>query len=222
MRDQRWLRATARVTASMLAAGALFLGNPGHVAATMTGGGAFDATLTLQTFPCPSFTCGGSATGTASLSLSGVGTATVSGVPLPFTAAWTPTVSVLNAAITYGDTCELDQPDGTVPLSGNGGGTFTLSGGSVVLGGGVLTPATLSGTINFDRIANAMVMSLSSLSITPPAGSPVIAINENNGALVGQVAAAIIWTNGPGTCPVSTGQVTNQTAILAGLTVQPA
>jgi len=221
VRDKRWARASARIMTALLATGIALLGTPRFVAATTTGSGSVDITLTMQVFPCFSGGCPGSATGTGGLSLSGLGTATTSGVPVPFTAVWPPEVSSVSASFTYQDTCELGQPDGTVPLSGGGVGGFTLSGGTVVLGGGTVSAATLSGTINFSRIANAVVMSLSALSITPPAGSPVIAVNLNSGALVGQAAAGLVWTNGPGSCGAN-GQVMNQTAMLAGIVLQPA
>lgn len=218
----RRVRAIGPMAAAVAIAGTLCLGSPRPADATMTGVGSFPLlTVTLNVFPCFGGGCAGSATGTAALSLSGVGSATISGVPVPYTAVWAPTVSTLSAPLTYQDTCELNQPDGTVPLSGVGGGTFTLTGGSVVLGGAVLTPATLAGGFTFTRVANGLVITLSSLSITPPGGSPVIAVNANNGLLVGQSAAGLVWTNGPGTCAAS-GQVLGQTATVTGMALQAA
>jgi hypothetical protein len=202
----------ARLFASVVVAATAWCGSPRPVEATTTGGGAISGTMSLDTFPCYIGGCGGTIAGTAVLSLSGLGTATISGLPVPYTAAWAPPASSFTAGFSYKDTCELGQPDGTVPITTDpAGGTFTLSGGSVSIGGGPLMSATLTGGYQFVRQADAMRVSLTNLVLTPASGSPVIAVNLT-AALAGQSAAAVQWTNGPGTCGGASNQVLNQTA----------
>ena len=217
----RTARLSSRLVAAFLVGGSACVGAPHTVAATTTGGGSFSATVMLDVFPCYSGGCAATIAGTAGLSLSGLGTQTANGtiVPVPYTAAWVPTEAVLTGTFTYQDTCELGQPDGTVPLSGNGGGSFTLSGGSAVVGD-TLTAATLSGGFAFTRVGDGLRITLSNLTITPPSGSPVLAVNLT-GAVAGQSVAPLVWTNGPGTCGGASNQVLSQTAAVVGGVLQP-
>jgi hypothetical protein len=213
-----WRARLAVVLVSVTAAG---LGVPRAAAATTTGAGAFSGTVTLPIFPCPTApTCtGGTFTGTAALSLSGVGTATMSGVPVPYTAAWPATPGNLTvSSFNYFDDCAGIEPPGVPPLLGNAQGTLTLSGGTLVLGGGTLGSATLTGVFNWDRTGTAVRVALTSLTIT--AGAGAAAVNLDN-TIKGQSAAGFVWTNGPGQCSPGPSQ-TNQTAAVAGVTLQAA
>src|SRR5258708_16792445 len=108
------LSAAGRLAAALALVHGACLATPHAVEASTSGAGFFTGTVTLNLFPCYTGGCGGIVAGTAGLSLSGVGTATINGtlVPVPYTAVWAPTQSSLSAGFTYQDVCELGQPDG--------------------------------------------------------------------------------------------------------------
>ena len=222
MRASWETRRVARLMLAVMLAAVGGVGIPTGAGATTTGGGVLNMTFTWPLFPCNS-PCPASASGNAALSLSGLGTTTIGGVPLPYTAEWTPTASSLSlGSADYQDTCELGQEklNGTVPLSGSGSGNFSLSGGTAVVGAGVVSGATLSGNVQIDRVGNEMRLVMTGLVIKPPSGSPVLAMNTTD-LIFGQSATGVVWTNGPGTCPiVAANQVSNQTAQVTGLVVQ--
>jgi hypothetical protein len=209
----------ARIALALVAVMAAALGMPGSAAASMTGTGALSGGVTLPIFPCPSTpTCfGGTFTGTAALSLSGVGTGTISGVPVPYSAAWTATSGNLTVPdIGYQDDCMGIETAGIPPLLGNAGGTFNLTGGTLVVGTGTFSNATLTGTFSWDRKGTAVRVTLTGLTIA--AGAGAVAINLND-TIAGESPAGFIWTNGPGQCTPGPSQ-SNQTASVAGVALQ--
>ncbi len=217
MRRRVSRRAVARVVMAFVVVIGVGVGTPRPVEATTTGVGALEGTVLLPYFPCAS--CNpGTLTATSALSLSGLGTASISGVPAPYTAVWPATLNNFSAQFQYSDSC-VGVPNGVPSIDGNGGGGFTLTGGLLVLGGGTLTNATLSGSFNFRRLGSGFAVALSSLTVTAASTGAPVAVNLNNG-VTGQSPMAFVWTNGPGTC--GPGQLVNQTAQVVGLTLQAA
>lgn len=189
-------------------------------ASTTTGGGTFTGVVTLATFPCGSCATGGSFAGQVTLSLSGLST---SGVP--YSAAWVapvPPAANVSAGFGYGESC-VGQPDGSPPLIGTAGGTFSVTGGTAVVNYAPMNPATLTGNFNWTRVGTAVSIQFTNLVITAGAGNTRVAVNLANtvaGLTVGQGASTFVWTNGPGVCggPAQS----NQTAEVAGVSLQPA
>ncbi len=185
---------------------------------TTTGGGSFTGAVTLPFFPCAN--CGGATfTGSVTLSLSGVGTSAVDGVPMPYSAVWTaplPPATNASAIFGYDESCLTGQPDNLPPLIGTAGGPFSVTGGMLTLGSGTIGPATLSGTFNWVRATTGARLTLSALTITAPQTS---AVNLDDAVLVGQGASGFVWSMPVGTCAT---QVVNQTATVGGISLQAA
>lgn len=182
---------------------------------TTTGAGSVSGTATLWQFPCTN--CGsGLFSGTVVLSLSGVGTSTISGLQLPYTAYWAGQLNNTSATFNFDETCVAGQPANLPPLVGTAAGSFTVSGGEAVIAGQTYGGVTLSGGLDWTRIGVTAHLTLSGLTIAASNGSTV-AVNLM-GTVLGQGAAAFVWTNGPGTCAVTQA---NQTAQIAGFAMQP-
>jgi hypothetical protein len=160
--------------------------------------------------------------GSAGLSLSGFGALSVGGVngtsvSGTYTAVWTAVPNNLSAGIAYSDSCD-GVPSGVPSINGSGGGTFTLTGGSAVVGGAMMPNATLSGSLNLMRHADGVFVTLYALSVTAGTGSTAVAVNLDN-TITGESPTGVIWANGPGVCGAG-GQVTNQVGQIVGLTLQ--
>lgn len=190
------------------------------VAATTTGTGTFAGTVTLIEFPCSCPSGGGSFAGQVGLALAGL---SITGVP--YVAAWSPPVPpATNATASFGyeEDC-ITQPNGTPPLIGSAGGTFSVTGGSAIVGTQQLNPATLTGNINWSRDGTLASIQFTNLVITAGSGNSTVAVNLANslaGIATGQGGSGFVWTNGPGVC----GGVpqANQTAEITGVALQPA
>jgi hypothetical protein len=184
---------------------------------TTTGGGFFVGTVTLPFFPCAG--CGTTFTGSAALSLAGIGTGSLDGVPVPYVAVWPLAVNDLTATVTYNEACANAPVDTLPPLAGSAGGPLILTGGSLVLGGGApLTGATLTGSFSWTRTATAVHITLTDLTVTATSSGTTVAISLT-ATVTGQSATGFVWTNGPGTCAAN-GQQVNQTAVVGGLALQ--
>jgi hypothetical protein len=210
-----------RSIGALLAASVVVVASSPPVAATTTttGGGSFTGTVTLPFFPCSN--CGsGSFTGSVTLSLSGIGTTAVDGVPIPYSATWTapapPATNASSPSFGYDETCAAGEPDAAVPLLGTAGGTFNVSGGTLVLATGSIGGATLSGTFNWVRVAAGARLTLSGLRITAPATT---AVNLNDTVLLGESGAGFVWSTPAGSCGT---QQLNQSATVAGVALQGA
>lgn len=188
---------------------------PTPAAGSITGGGTFEATVTLPFFPCSN--CGGGVlSGRVGLSLSGVGTRTIDGAPIPYTAVWPTALASLpnlSAAFGYDEACSFAQPPNTPPVIGTAGGSFTVTSGSLLLGGGTISGATLTGAFSWLREGTAAHITLTNLLIT---ASPTTAISLTT-VVEGQGAAAVALLPPWGTC---INQATNQTMTVAGVALQ--
>lgn len=183
--------------------------------ASTTGAGLVGGTVTLPYFPCAS--CSTTFTGTASMSLSGVGTASLGGVPVPYSAEWAASLGDLSASVTYAESCATGQPSDIPPLSGSAGGTFTLRGGTGVVDASTV-PVTLSGDFAWTRVGTFVRIDLTNLAVTADLSGTTVAINLTN-SIAGQSATGFVWTNGPGTCSAN-GQQVNQTAAVVGVVLE--
>lgn len=210
---------TVRVGIALCAVAAIAPSVPRLAEASTTGIGSFSGTVAMSGYPCPSPNCpGGSFTGTAGLTLSGFGTASLGGAgPAPYTAAWPSALGNLTIpSFTYATSCGI-SPAGVPPLQGSGGGLFSLTGGTLILGGGTISNVTLAGMSAWQWTATALVVTLSDLTITTDAGT--VAVNLTNQVLTGRSASGFVWTSLPGTCG---GVPQPENALVAGVAVQPA
>jgi hypothetical protein len=205
--------------ASMIAA-AMVLGAGGAAIATTTGGGSLAGTLTFGSgYPCSGCT-GGAISATVVASLSGL---PQSG--LAYTATWPdprtppPGAGNFQAGFVYTNQCDVTEP--VPPLRGFGSGSFTLSGGLLVVNGTAYDNATLSGNFSWQwQGGTTMAITLTGLNITGGSGpSPVAVSLSLDNLVVGAGAMSFAWTNGPGNCAV---QNTWQTAEVVASFVQPA
>jgi len=215
-RSGRRERIRALITGLAMAAASLSL-TVTTASASTTGGGIFEGIVTLPSFPCTNCT-GGAFAGSATLSLSGLATSTMDGLALPYTAAWTG-LNNASAVLIYDESCFPQQPGDTFPPEGTANGTFIVTGGLLSIAGGQPLSATLSGSLSWLRVGVAAQMTVSDLTITAPSGGSTVAVNLTNTLLVGQSGDAFMWTNGPGTCATTQA---NQTAVVAGIALQPA
>lgn len=193
------------------------LATASSASASTTGGGVFVGTVSLPSFPCSNCT-GALFQGTASLTLSGMATLSLSGVPMPYVAVWAADPGNASAVMSYDENCISGQPGDTPPPEGTASGTFVITGGLLSLAGGPLLSATLTGSLSWLRVGLAAQMTVSDLAITAPTGGSTVAVNLTNTLLVGQSANAFVWTNGPGTCATTQA---GQTALVAGIALQP-
>jgi hypothetical protein len=213
------LRRFLALALSALVLVALWGALPLRVAASTTGSGLFSGTVILPGFPCAN--CGGgSFTGSAALTLAGVGTTALDGVPIPYSATWAapvpPATNASASSFGYDEQCLGGQPDWAPPLIGTAGGFFTITGGTLVLATGSVGPATLSGTFSWLREGTAAHLSFTGLTISAPSTT---AINLNDALLAGQGGAGFVWSTPTGTCGT---QVTNEQATVAGIALQAA
>lgn len=177
--------------------------------ATTAGSGVLDVSAMLVEYPCVPGVCSnlsGLLSGTGAMSLSGLSSASV-----PYSAVWTATTGNFSGDVRgSSDTCEFGLP---APVQGYENGTFTLSGGVFVIGATTYS-ATLTGSYALSRLGAAVTIQLTQLTIT---GGPNTAVNLP-GSISSPAPVAMVWTNGPGTCQAPQ---TNQTALIAGLVLQP-
>ena len=216
----RWFRPDPhRVARSAAALIALVIGlagcQPAYAVTTTTGGGLFAGTVTLGVFPCTNC-INGQFAGTVDLALTGLATATMSGLQVPYVAYWAAQSQNASALFNFDDTCAAGQPANLPPLIGTASGTFTVTGGHVSVAGQAFQGATLTGDLNWTRVGVSARLTLSLLSITASDGSTVALTLTN--LIFGQSVTAFVWTNGPGTCAVPQ---TNQTAQIEGIELQP-
>lgn len=114
---------------------------------TLTGGGSWEGTVSLLTYPCPSLSCGGNFAGLFVGSVSGVDTqGNPYSIVWPDPTAPLPTAN-LAASFDYNETCPLSQ-------TGSANGGFTISGGYVkdaALSGGAAHNGALAGSFSWTR-----------------------------------------------------------------------
>jgi hypothetical protein len=183
---QRWRRLVAGGIGAALTCG-LLLSTSASAAATpstgtFTGGGSWEGTVTLPTYPCNSISCGGNFAGLFAGSVSGVDT-----LGNPYSITWPdPTAPLpstnLTAAFDYNEMCPASQ-------TGTAGGSFTVSGGLVrdpALSGGQAHDGTVTGSFSWIRGGLVVVVILSAAQTT--GGGVVLAtplLPEASGAGVG-------------------------------------
>jgi hypothetical protein len=212
---RRLSNCACRIAAGTLAFVAVLGTTPTASATTTTGGGLLQASGVLPVFPCYPCPSNATLTGLAALSLSGLGTATLNGVPIPYSAAWPGAASTSNLTIglSYNDYCTLTP----AALQGDGTGNFALSGGVLMLGGGVLGNAVLTGTLVFTREGTAMRILLQDLTVTAGPNGATVAVSLNS-QLLGASATGFVPLGAPGICA---SPQTNVSTILAGVALQP-
>jgi hypothetical protein len=214
----RGLRRAGAMAAIALATAAAAVGVPSRAGATVDGGGSISGAVNLPSFPCQTGCSGGTFVGTATLALSGLGTSSVSGVPLPYAAVWSAQAGNASAGFTFQDACIAGQGP-TPPATGSANGSFSVTGGELSVAGGTFQSATVTGILNWTRVGASARLELIALQITAPAsGGTTLAVNLDN-RVEGESPTAFVWTNGPGTCAVTQ---LNQTALIEGVALSPA
>ncbi len=182
---------------------------------TMTSGAELDGTVTLSSFPCiASYPPGCSATfvGTLRGTVSGLD---VAGHPyavtFPDPAGGSVTSPNITASLGYDDVCAAWPI--VVPPSGEGGGTFTVTGGLLIDNGVVSHGAQLSGGFGWIRDGTAASFGLSSGAVS--SGGTTVATNVEIGEGVGQ----FIPLGGPAWCNAIQA---NYPALISGVHLVPA
>jgi len=144
----------------------------------------FTVTGTVKEFPCAVGPCDGS--------LGGLGTASISGETVagaPFTAVWPDPGQPLPAANLTGglsDIFDMCPVSGPAPsLVGSGNGSFSLIGGLLSIAGQQTGGATLSGAFSWLRSETAVVITVSSATVT-----------NGSGLVVAQQATLVDGTGG--------------------------
>jgi hypothetical protein len=169
-----------------------------HAAALTSGGGFFNASGVLPLMPCN--TCGLLLTGTMGVTLHGLDTA-----GLPFVATWPdPSVNPLQpdmtAGVVYTETCgpTADTPPS---LTGSASGYFTVANGLLVRPNGVSHSATLTGSLDWQRVGAVLVLDISATDVDD-GSSNLVASTANPGItlLDGEGAAAYDPNSWTGNC----------------------
>lgn len=153
----RRLRLTVTGVLAALVAGSL----ASTARAGGTTAGTWTGTLSMDNYPCPTGTCGGSLAGSLVGTVAGVdpqGSAFTVTWPDP-TAPVNPTARNLAASFLYTAGCPVGQ-------AGHASGSFTLAGGYVDDGGAISHDGTITGQLDALLLGLAVVVSTSGSQLT--------------------------------------------------------
>jgi hypothetical protein len=165
MRDGRRVPARGACLASFaLAVCGVASSIPPAAASSISGGGEFDGTVSLELFPCPS-----SCIATFTASFRGmVGGTNTAGQPYtvvfpdPTTVPPLPSANLLTSGVTYNDVCgAVTYAPAAFAGSGSGGGSFQVSGGELIQGSVVSHGASLKGSFFWSRLGPAATVGIS-------------------------------------------------------------
>lgn len=176
---------------------------------SIVGSGGWSAIVSIPLYPCPA--CALTFTGKFAGSMTVLDS---SGHPT-YTATWVPGTAdnLSTGPISYSESC------GTVPLypdSGTAGGSFTISGGILTLGGTVVGTATLTGTLSETRTTALLLLNVTGVSLLN--GSSVVASTSGVGVGVGIFGGPV---PSAGSLPPSCINEESATALVVGTYTQP-
>jgi hypothetical protein len=201
---------------AVLASGIGLLPRPAFaVSPMMTGGGVWGGTVTLLQYPCLN---GCAFTGFSGWFAGSMQVVNAAGMPT-YTAVW-PSGAGMN--LTMGPGGAYKEPDcglvpGGIPMTGTATGTFTVSGGTMLLNGAVVGVASLTGSFAYSRTAMAFLIETTNVALQNNGTT----VATSTGGIGGGVVGPPIEGAGDLPMPPSCSHIVVVTMAMAGTYTQP-